>query len=380
MIIIVNMALSSLLRARQVSKFIKSHLSVSAACSARKKREPTFPKLEPKDDMSAKGRLRQKVFFSFYDYLKDYNSRIRDVIPAKAVDTYRLFKSGTGLLFKDMWAFSEVYDLLSSTNDLEKACRTLSYKQLELYLSLPNDLYVVIPTLTMCALPVVGYGAIALAMAFPKYLLSSHFWTQEVKQEIRSAELKDRHMHYEQLLRELPRYARKMRNKPYYNECKAIFKGLSHGDYHPTAGEVLAIRRLFTKGAVFHLSNLHHSHVRHLMKIHGLSYLVRWRFKLAQYGNLLLQIDRALAREGGPRSLSDLELNKACFRRGLNSTDLSREDMEEYLCKWLEVSSVLDHKSASLLLHLPVLLGYNKTTRFRKPKSWFGFGKGEELR
>ena len=319
--------------------------------------------------MSAKAKIQEKVFYSFHDYLRNFHRKLTRVLPEKASETYAVFKSGSALLFRDMLAFSEVYDLLSSTDNLEKACRTLSYKDLELYLSLPNDLYVVMPVLLLAALPVVGYAVMALAMVYPRYMLSSHFWTAEVRKEVREAELRRRHAHYRQLLEELPRYAKLLKGKPHYGDCKSMFEELDRGEFHPGPAEVLAVRGLFAKGAVFDVRRLRHLHVRRLMKIHGLNYLTWWRFKLTQYGNLLLEMDKALERDGGPGALSHQELKMACFRRGLRVNDLERDEMEDYLEKWLAISSVVDSSCVSLVLHLPVLLGINKKTRYRKKPS-----------
>ena len=78
--------------------------------------------------------------------------------------------------------------------------------------------------------------------------------------------------------------------------------------------------------------------------------------------NLLMEIDRALVRET-MEALSQEELLRNCSQRGLNVEGLNRLDMLEYLGAWTRISGQLDAGSASLLLHLPVLLGYNHRTR-----------------
>lgn len=71
-------------------------------------------------------------------------------------------------------------------------------------------------------------------------------------------------------------------------------------------------------------------------------------------------MDRAIIREGGLAKLSDEELRMCCFIRGLEASQLSRQAMTEWLGQWLMVSSHLSNKtSASIILHAPILLGYN---------------------
>jgi len=57
-------------------------------------------------------------------------------------------------------------------------------------------------------------------------------------------------------------------------------------------------------------------------------------------------------------------LLQACFLRGLNASNTSKEDMTEYLQNWTAVSKKITPVSYSLLLHLPILLAYNN------PNNW----------
>lgn len=87
------------------------------------------------------------------------------------------------------------------------------------------------------------------------------------------------------------------------------------------------------------------------------------RFRLQQYANLVHQIDLAILREGGAEALSLKDLRRACHLRGLNVKDQDEDVLHQYLRHWIAVTSKLDSDSMSLLLHLPVLLGYNHTSR-----------------
>lgn len=75
-------------------------------------------------------------------------------------------------------------------------------------------------------------------------------------------------------------------------------------------------------------------------------------------------MDLAINREGGAHNMQPDSLRQSCYMRGLNPTNLSNEEMIEYLRKWVLVSSVVDGESVSLYLHLPILLAYNH------PNNW----------
>lgn len=74
---------------------------------------------------------------------------------------------------------------------------------------------------------------------------------------------------------------------------------------------------------------------------------------------MLLEMDRAVIKEGGVDALNTEALRYACNFRGLNSRHLSNPDMIEWLTKWMEVSKNVDKDSYSLLLHCPIFFGYN---------------------
>ena len=100
------------------------------------------------------------------------------------------------------------------------------------------------------------------------------------------------------------------------------------------------------------------------MLINGVNDLLYWRFKLQQHGNLTHEVDRAVEREGGVLGLDADALDRVCSARGLNVDEVDTEGKREYLEEWIRVSLRLDARSVSLLLHLPILLGYNQKNRY----------------
>lgn len=126
---------------------------------------------------------------------------------------------------------------------------------------------------------------------------------------------------------------------------------------HPTIREILEVKPIFEK-MNFKIENLSITHARHLAKTFGFSMT---RSKLVQQGLLLLHTDLAMLREGFS-SMTEDEINLACFMRGLNPYGLKPQEKEAYLSSWIEISKEVDEHSMSLLLHGPVLLAINHPT------------------
>lgn len=78
----------------------------------------------------------------------------------------------------------------------------------------------------------------------------------------------------------------------------------------------------------------------------------------------LYHLDLAIKREGGPHNLSTDTLRDSCFKRGLNASNMTNEELAKYLEDWIAVSEHVNPTNFSLLLHLPVLLTYNH------PNNW----------
>lgn len=102
----------------------------------------------------------------------------------------------------------------------------------------------------------------------------------------------------------------------------------------------------------------------HLLKMHGLRKNLFRTKKLKYKALLLLEMDKAIIKEGGVEELNTEALRNACTIRGLNSRNLSNQNMIEWLNKWMEVSKTIDKNSYSLLLHCPIFFAYNH------PQNW----------
>jgi len=307
--------------------------------------------------------LRKKFFFRLLEYLTNYEKLIKAIVPKKLIEASRVMINGTKLIVIDMREFAWTYKVLSTTSDWQRAAGTLSRRQLELYMNLPAELYRVAPVLVISAFPLMQNVAFPLALLYPKHLLSSHFWSQDLKAEVMAQAVQRRHKYYRSVFRYLQRGLEVHKGKPLYQSCIVALRKLAVEGKHPSEAEILALAPLFSAAGdgVFSLANLNSLHTRQLMRSNGRYNRLWWRYNLREFANLLREIDRALVREA-LETLSDEDLQRSCGQRGLNVGGLQRTEMLEYLGAWTRISVQLDADS-SLLLHLPVLLGYNHKTR-----------------
>lgn len=98
--------------------------------------------------------------------------------------------------------------------------------------------------------------------------------------------------------------------------------------------------------------------------LHGIHKGWRKRLRLAEHAFVIHHMDLAIRREGGVHNLPIESLSLSCHLRGLNPTNLSSDMMIDWLKKWVDVSLMIDGTNVSLLLHLPILIGYNH------PNNW----------
>lgn len=78
----------------------------------------------------------------------------------------------------------------------------------------------------------------------------------------------------------------------------------------------------------------------------------------------LHHIDMVIKREGGTTNLPTETLRDSCFKRGLNASNMTNEELAKYLDDWIRVSEHIDPLNFSLFLHLPILMAYNH------PNNW----------
>ena len=108
------------------------------------------------------------MFFRFFDFLSGWEKAVAKVVPEKLIDVSKQFIRGSKGLLGDMRDFIWIYNLLSSTSSYKKACKTLTARQLSLYLRLPREMIRVAPFIVVSALPMAQHVTFPVALMFPK--------------------------------------------------------------------------------------------------------------------------------------------------------------------------------------------------------------------
>lgn len=99
-------------------------------------------------------------------------------------------------------------------------------------------------------------------------------------------------------------------------------------------------------------------------ELHGIKSIFFRKKQLAYRAMCIHHIDMAILREGGTKNLTTDSLRDSCFMRGLNASNLSNEELSNWLDQWIEASKHINPNNFSLFLHLPIFLTYNH------PNNW----------
>lgn len=306
--------------------------------------------------------VRGYLFGRFFNYVQNYDKVIEKRFPG-AVQVYRVFMTGVKEFFKDMKRFMK---LTKIANDSKEGLRALNREEIECYYQLPKDMFKVAPTLIISALPFMNYVVFPIAYMYPRIFLTSHFWTEKQKNEFRIAYMRERLIYNKPVFRLLQARLDLLKDSDdRKDDCDKMRQILGHlgSGTHPLVEEIIEIKPVFTK-TPYNLESLGARHLTYLCHLYSLHTWPGKRGRLAERSYLLHHMDLAINREGGSHNMPTEALRQSCFMRGLNPTNLTNEDMIEYLRKWILVSSNIDGASVSLYLHLPILLAYNH------PNNW----------
>ncbi|KAG7313457.1 hypothetical protein JYU34_000582 [Plutella xylostella] len=318
----------------------------------------TYPPMYAKKALKQeKEKFRTYVIQQYLDYLSNYAKVLEQRFPS-AMKMYRVFSVGIKDFYKDLKTYLSLRIRLAR----DQGFQNMSRQELELYVKMPGDMLRIAPVLILSAIPFGNYIIFPLAFLKPRALLCSHFWSIQQKAEFSVIELKERLRHNRPTFRALQAKLESIPDVVMKEKFRKIIAMLGSG-VHPSAEEIIACKLLFSQGP-YHLSNLSYSHCGHLIQIHGLRKSVFRQSKLKYRAFLLLEMDKAIIKEGGVASLSTDALRHACHLRGLHSSHLTNSDMILWLEQWLVISERVDKSCYSLILHCPLFLAYNH------PQNW----------
>ncbi|GAB0086560.1 LETM1 domain-containing protein [Sergentomyia squamirostris] len=304
--------------------------------------------------------VRGYVFTRYFDYLQNYDKVLEKKFPA-AMHVYRVFMVGVKDFFGDFKKFLKITRIANTSPNGLKA---LTRKELELYYQMPRDMMKIAPVLLISALPFANYVIFPLAYMYPRHFLTSHFWDIRQKSEFHQLYLKEKIIHNRRIFRYMQSKLEVLRPiEEDFNKLSYIL-GLLGSGLHPTAQEILATKHIFGQNP-YQMSSLTSGHVAALCHLHGVRTGLLKRARLAERFHLFRHMDRAIKHEGGVHNMQPDALKHACFLRGLNPTNLSNEQMIEWLREWVTVSLAVDTDTMSLFFHLPILIAYNHPNNWR---------------
>ncbi|KAK7863709.1 hypothetical protein R5R35_003095 [Gryllus longicercus] len=305
-------------------------------------------------------KIRKYVFSRFLEFVQNYSAKLESKFPS-AIRTYRVFTDGMKDFYSDMKAFLRIAKKVRKSK-IGTAC--LTRKEIEIFHQMPRDMKKVAPLLVLSTLPLTNYIILPLVFCFPRQLLCTHFWTLQQRFEFATQVHRQRLYNYRPVFRALQEQidGENLQKNPLQESWRVALDCLGSGT-HPTPEEILKFLPLFS-GSPYSLLQIYSGHVTALLRMHGMHVGFRRRKRLADRAQMIHCMDQAIIREGGPESMTYEELRLACFIRGLNPANMKTEDIVEWLQDWLTVSQEVDKNSWSLLLHCPILLGYNQ------PSNW----------
>ncbi|XP_072743889.1 LETM1 domain-containing protein 1 [Anoplolepis gracilipes] len=301
--------------------------------------------------------LKNYWFGRYMNYIKNYERTLEQKFP-RTMQVYRVFSIGSKDVYMDLKRF-----VLAIKKQGSNGIDSLTREELQLMYTMPKDLRKLSPLFLLSAIPFTNYIIFPLAIYFPRYLLTSHYWTLQQKLDFMLFDHKNRLKHNRPLFRCMQAELKTIKDQTLRIKWRDVIACLGSGT-HPTTKNIMVCSELFS-GSPYSLNTLKRKHMKELLAIHGMSL---WRpFKrkrLMERGMLILRMDRAIVREGGVKAMPNEAMRWALSFRGVNPANMSIESMRSWLEQWLEVSASVDKNNISLILHNPILLAYNHTTNW----------------
>lgn len=244
--------------------------------------------------------------------------------------------------------------------------KDLPYREMDKIRQFRRDMLKAIPLVLISIPPFANYLVFVLMYFFPRQILIPHFWTPQQQVTFRMMYHSLRAQHFIPVLRGLEQANHKTKDTPLQRRLKDLCAKVQHGS-KPKTTEVLAVRGLFA-GPPLGIKRMPTEQMRLLSRLLFLTPHLPGSVvgrRLNSHALELLHLDRALSRLG-PHQLTECELKKACYLRGLNSDGLGVEQCRDWLSQWLQVSSALKESEVSLLLHNIVFLSTNSSRGSRQ--------------
>ncbi|XP_069614716.1 LETM1 domain-containing protein 1 [Ranitomeya imitator] len=290
---------------------------------------------------------------------KHLNTRYERFLERKFPNFYILystFMKGLRMLLMDG---KEVRQIRGKMTSQGLQYHQLPYREMEKLRQFRRDIIKATPVMIISIPPFANYLVFVLMYFFPRQLLIRYFWTPKQQEEFLEIYHNKRKDVYEDVLDSLLESLNSVPEQTLQDQIRQVVAQVQQG-IHPKVTDIEEVRAAFS-GPPLCLKSLHVQQMRALSRLMFLTPHLPAFFLQRRLRSHIFEIhhlDSALL-QCGVRELSDEEIKKACYIRGLNSTHLSTEDCRKWLNCWIQLSEKLKESEASLLLHSMVLLSAN---------------------
>lgn len=227
------------------------------------------------DKQTGKVANLKKYWFSRYmDYIKNYERTLEQKFP-RTMQMYRVFSVGSRDVYTDLKRFVSAIKKQGS-NGIE----SLTREELQLMHTMPRDLKKLSPLFLLSAIPFTNYIIFPLALYFPRYLLTSHFWTLQQKLDFMLYDHKRRLRHNRPLFRCMQAELKSIGDQTLKIKWRDAIACLGSGT-HPTTKGIIVCSALFS-GSPYSLRALRRKHIvsliscsSHCFWIHMSTYLLK---------------------------------------------------------------------------------------------------------
>lgn len=183
--------------------------------------------------------LKKYWFGRYMDYIKNYEHTLEKKFP-RTVQMYRIFSVGSRSVYTDLKRFVSAVKKQGS-NGID----SLTREELQLMHTMPKDLRKLSPLFLLSALPFTNYIIFPLALYFPHYLLTSHYWTLQQRLEFMLSNHKSRLKHNRPLFRCIQAELKTIEDQTLKMKWRDVIACLGSGT-HPTTKDIIACSELFS--------------------------------------------------------------------------------------------------------------------------------------
>ncbi|XP_075055422.1 LETM1 domain-containing protein 1 [Mixophyes fleayi] len=308
----------------------------------------------------------QTVFSRIAAKTKSFNAKYEQFLERTFPNFYILYSTFTKGFRMVLVDGKDVRRIVKKMNSQKLPYHQLPYREMEKLRQFRRDIIKALPVMIISIPPFANYLVFVLMYFFPRQLLIRHFWTPKQQEEFLDIYHDLRKGVYTDLMDSLVKSVPRVTEQPLQNQMLQLVTQVQRG-VHPSVTEIQDVRDAFS-GPPYCMSRLHVQQMKSLSRImfltpHLPAFFLQRRlmshiFEIHQLDIALLQL--------GVKELTDEEVKRACYIRGLNSTPLNTEDCREWLNCWLQLSNNLKASEASLLLHSMVLLSANYLQSLKK--------------